>query len=88
MSELKMIHIDSFAIPLERVSIPLQQQYADAERAVKCAPAGPIRNKAKAELNKVTSAILVEQTPHLTLKASPKAFGARGFFEMVNKRIG
>ena len=86
MSNLKFISIDSFTIPLERVSIQLQQKYAEAELAVKSAPVGPIRNKAKAELNKVTSSILVEQTPFLTLKASPKAFGAAGFYEATRKR--
>jgi hypothetical protein len=87
MSNHKIIHIDSFAIPLERVSIPLQERYRQAELAVAAAPAGPMKNKAKAELNKVTRDILLEQTPHLTLKASPKAHGARGFFEMLNKRV-
>jgi hypothetical protein len=86
MSKDNIIRIDNFAIPLDRVSIPLQEKYLAAQRDVETKPAGPLKNAAKAELNKITRDILIEQTPHLTLKASPKAHGARGFFEMINKR--
>jgi hypothetical protein len=29
---------------------------------------------------------LQEASPHLALKHSPRSFGARGFFEAINKR--
>jgi hypothetical protein len=87
MSTYNIIHIDNFAIPLERVSIDLQNRYLDAERAVACAPAGPPKNMAKSRLNEVTREILIEQTPFLMLKASPRAHGAAGFFEATRNRV-
>ena len=86
MSNHNIIHIDSFAIPLERVSIPLQEKYLAARRDVESAPAGPPRNLAKSKLNEVTREVLIEQTPFLMIKASPRAHGAAGFFEATRNR--
>lgn len=83
---MNIVHINSFAIPLNRVSGPLQEAYAKAERDVASLPAGPQRNVAKAALNLATKNILIEQTPHLLLKASPRSYGAKGFFEALARR--
>jgi hypothetical protein len=47
---------------------------------------GPHKNVAKAAVARFAKEILQEASPHLALKHSPRSFGARGFFEAINKR--
>jgi hypothetical protein len=84
MSDNRLIYIDGFSVRLDSVPINLQNDYNAAELAVKCAPPGPIRNKAKSRLNECAKAILVASMPHLLFKSSPKFRGASGFYEAVH----
>jgi hypothetical protein len=45
---------------------------------------GPHKNVAKAAVARFAKE--QEASPHLALKHSPRSFGARGFFEAINKR--
>jgi hypothetical protein len=56
---------------------------AQQEAATKTGPQG---NVAKAAVVRIAKEILNEALLHLALKHSPRSFGARGFFEAINKR--
>jgi hypothetical protein len=83
---MKKIHLDNFAIPVEHLPIAIQNEYAAAELAVETAPAGPLKNAAKAKLNEVAKKALVAYAPHLLFKASPNARGASGFYSALAAR--
>jgi hypothetical protein len=85
MTNTPMIHIDGLSIRLESVRPELQRNYALAQAAV-ASTTGPRQNVEKAKLNEITKTILIEATPHLMLKASPRHAGAAGFFEATNRR--
>jgi len=80
------LRVEGVVIPLDQVPGHLRVRYEDAQRAVAVTKAGPKRNQAKADLNKIAHEILADRLPHLALKASPRAYGARGFFEALANR--
>jgi hypothetical protein len=79
------VRVEGITIPLDQVSHQLRRAYemAQHEAATKT---GPQRNVAKAAVARIAKEILNDALPHLALKHSPRSFGARGFFEAINKR--
>jgi hypothetical protein len=81
------IRIDNVDICLATVPSDLRRQYEHATLIVTSTPANsPQRNLAKSHLNKVAAAVLVAMAPTLALKASPRSYGAAGFFQAMNRR--
>ncbi len=79
------IRIENITVPLDEVSGHLRLAYEKAQLTV-ATTSGPQRNVAKAAVTKIAQEILASYLPRLCLKHSPRAFGARGYFETVNKR--
>ena len=86
MSEVQeCIRVGEVVIPLDQVSGHLRVRYEAAQREV-ATKNGVARNMAKAALNDVAREILAAHVPHLALKASPRSYGSRGFFEALARR--
>jgi hypothetical protein len=83
---MKKIHLDNFSIPVEHLPIGIQNEYAQAELAVKTAPAGPLQNAAKAKLAEVVKKAIAAAAPQMLLKASPQHRGASGFYSALVAR--
>lgn len=81
-----VLRVDGIDILLDTVSHDLRRAYESAALAVSMAKASPARNAMKAELNRIAKAILAEALPTLALKASPRSYGARGFFTALAQR--
>jgi hypothetical protein len=84
---IEMIRIDSVDIALQTVPSDLRRKYEHAALILGSTPAvSPQRNAAKAYVNQIAKEILVAMAPTLALKASPRSYGAQGFFSALQRR--